>query len=737
MTGRSSHVWQRLGELFDQAVTLPEAERLAFLSDLAGADATLRDDLEKLLAADSASGVLDRAVHDVARHVDPFEADTLIGKQVGNWRIGEVIGHGGMGAVYRAERADGAYTQNAALKLIRFGVDSVAARSRFLRERQFLASLQHPHIATLLDGGVMLDGTPYLAMELVDGERIDAFCDAHGLTIVQRLHLMLQVLAAVQHAHQRLIVHRDLKPSNILVTGNGTAKLLDFGIATAIDASGAATATRDHPLTPAYAAPEQLNGQPVTTSTDVYSLGIVLAQLIGGVAPRVRRNKNDSYPLLDAAQGDGAANVAAARGIHPRQLVHALRGDLGTIVQRALAPDPARRYQGAQALATDIEHWLAGRPITARPDSWLYRTNMFVRRHRVGVALSAATVLALFAATAFSIQQAGIAREAARDAEARALSLRAVSDTLDNMLHPEQFLADVNGPASTARLLRHNIEALDFFLADQPLTRASLLWRHGRGLRLAGDDVAAVKVLRAANEAYVKADASTSLDGREATLELSRAQIGSGDAASAAVTLDALEGTLRDDEVNVDLRRHAIAQLRANMALTAGRLDEAEKHIVIALKLAPAPSGEHGARYGVTSLLAGTIRLAQGEMAAAGDAFADAFEAMTADPRAEFAPPHQPLAPAVETLARLGDAQSAGDYATRWHELRAKYFGAESAQARKADELRLRLGLLTPSAADPARALRLRKALAAYWQANFEKYDIYADIRSLSLDRDL
>jgi len=725
--------WQRLGELFDHASVLAGAQRVAFVDALQGEDAELRDELEALLAADVAGGLLDRDVHTLAGAVTQADAS---GATIGPWRLGKVIGRGGMGAVYRAKRADGAYTQEAALKLIHLGVDSLATRARFLRERQFLASLQHPHIARLLDGGVTADGAPYLAMELVDGERIDAYCDARRLSIAARLRLMLQVLGAVQHAHQRLIVHRDLKPSNILVDADGNAKLLDFGIATMLDTSGAATLTRERPLTPDYAAPEQLQGQPVTTATDVYALGLILAGLLAG--QQARAGYTTSKPLSTAVLHSDVAAIAVVRGTHPRALLRTLRGDLDTLVQRALAPDPARRYPSAQALATDIEQWLSGRPILARPDSWLYRTRMFVRRHRVGVALSVLAVLALLTATAFSLQQARLAREAARDAEARALSLRAVNDTFDQLMHAEHFLADANGPASAARVLRENRSALDYFLVDQPLTRASLLWRNGRGLRLSGDAAGAVAVLRTANEAFAKAGARATLNGRDAALELARAQIDDGDAPAAATTLDDLEESLKPDEVNIELQQHAIALLRARMALTAGQLDSAGAQIATALALAPAPSGERGARYGTTALLAGAIDFARGNTAAAADRFVEALQAMSADPHAGLAPPHQQLAPLLETLARLGDIVAANEYAARWFDLRKRFFGAESAQVRAAAALQQRLlGGDVPIAGDAARAVRLRDALAIYWRATFVDYDVTRDQKPLNLDRDL
>jgi len=363
---------------------------------------------------------------------------------------------------------------------------------------------------------------------------------------------------------------------------------------------------------------------------------------------------------------------------------------------------------------------------------------VFTRRNRIAVALSALAILALLAATAFSTWQAHLANVAARDAEARALSLRAVNDTFDHLMHADHFLADANGAASAARLLRENQSALNYFLLDQPLTRASLLWRNGRGLRLAGDASAAVNVLRSANDAFVKAGASTTLEGREASLELARALIDVGDAGAAEQTLATLEHSLRTDEVNVELQQHGIAFLRARVALDAGNFDEAERQISAALKLAPAPSGERGARFGTTALLAGAIAAARGQRVVAADRFVEALRALSADPHVELAPPHQPLRPAIETLAALGDAASAREYGARWLETRKRYFGADSPQAREAATLQDHLANVVASTeTDATRADRLRDALAAYWLATFVNYDVTREQKPLTLDRDL
>ena len=413
MSAAASTRWQRLSVLFDHVVTLDAPERVAFIAGLNGDDAALSEELQALIAADCASGVLDRRVQDLATGISDT-AGALIGQTCGRWRIVEILGRGGMGAVYRAERADGAYQQQAALKLIRLGVDSPQVRERFLRERQILARLQHPHIAALLDGGLAENGQPYFAMELIDGEAIDRWCDRHRLTIAERLRLFLQVLDAVQHAHAGLVVHRDLKPSNILVTEQGQAKLLDFGIAKLLeDESGT---TRDRPFTPEYAAPEQLRGEPITVATDIYALGVVLYQLLSGVHPfgltaatpiqqQIQALDRTCTPITRAV-ARAAPDVAVARSSSQAALSRALRGDLAAIVETCLAGEPARRYASSEAFSADLRRHLGGQPISIRAGSRRYRAGKFARRHRSILVTLAIVLLALAVGVGVGLQQA-------------------------------------------------------------------------------------------------------------------------------------------------------------------------------------------------------------------------------------------------------------------------------------------------------------------------------------------
>ena len=413
--------WRRAGAIFDQMVEVASHERSALLDRLCGNDVELRHDVAALLAADAAAASLEAGI-DLARSLAAAEwmeteehESARTGARVGPWRVLGELGRGGMGVVCLAERADGAYEQRAALKLILRGMDSDAVQARFVRERNILARLEHPHIARLLDGGVAADGRPYFAMEFIDGKPLLGWCAENKTKIDERIRIFLDICAAVQFAHGRLVVHRDIKPANILVTAAGEAKLLDFGIATLLDYSGNAGTTIDaqhQPLTPAYAAPEQLRGEAATTASDIYALGCVIYELLTGRRPlapcdaptleQMRRAQETTDP---AAPSRVAAAPVAARH---------LRGDLDTILLKALQREPARRYATVEAFAEDLRRFLGGRPIAARRDSTGYRLRKFVGRHRFGVAASALGVLALVGALAFALLQT---RAQAREAE--------------------------------------------------------------------------------------------------------------------------------------------------------------------------------------------------------------------------------------------------------------------------------------------------------------------------------
>jgi serine/threonine-protein kinase len=464
--------WQRVSAIFDEAVDVAQDMRLALLDRQCGDDAELRGEVEMLLAADVAATDFDRGIA-IARGAvaaDWAENDdsesVRADDRIGPWRLIAEIGRGGMGVVWLAERADGQFEQRAALKLIKRGMDSEAVLARFLRERQILARLEHPHIARLLDGGIADDGRPYFAMEYVAGEPLLRYCAERSLKLEERISIFMEICAAVQFAHRQLVVHRDLKPSNVLIDADGRAKLLDFGIAKLLgDEIGSATRTserKDRPLTPAYASPEQLSGAPISTATDVYALGAILYELLTGRRPydlsdaptsvEIRNLLDATSPPAPSKRALRDAPVSAGR----------LRGDFDTVVLTALKREPERRYPTVDALAADLRNCLSGRPIAARRDSVVYRTGKFAMRHRLGMVLACLAVLALLATTGFALWEAARAREQARQAE-----------TVTGFLIDTFRVADPKGAPGGAKLsavdvLDAGARRLDAQLSSQP-----------------------------------------------------------------------------------------------------------------------------------------------------------------------------------------------------------------------------------------------------------------------------
>lgn len=503
--------WARVEAILDDVLELPPGERGPVLDRACGGDAELRAHVESLLAADeSAERFLELPAMEYAGSivraatgpggVEEFEQP---GDRIGPYRLIREIGRGGMGRVFLADRADGQFEQQVALKLLRRDPLGGEIHQRFLRERQILARLQHPNIARLLDGGVTADGRPYFAMEYVAGEPITTYCDTRALGLKSRLRLFTAVCDAVQYAHQNLVVHRDLKPSNTLVTPERQVKLLDFGIAKVLhenDEPGSTdfTLTRlgSGPMTPEYAAPEQVRGEPVTTATDVYALGALAYELLTGRGPHrlsrltaaeveravaEREVERPSSAVSRSRTGPGFSPdaVAAARSTDQRRLRRELRGDLDTIVMRALQKDPARRYASAGAFAEDVRRYQAGLPIAARRDSVSYRTGKFVRRHAIGVA---ATVLILCSLIAGLIGTAWQARLASREA-AKAREVSRFLASLFEVADP----ARTNAASVTAReMLDRGASRLESQLADQPDVQADMMVLMGRIYRELG-----------------------------------------------------------------------------------------------------------------------------------------------------------------------------------------------------------------------------------------------------------
>ncbi len=401
--------WNEVDRLFAEALDRPTAERPAFLDTACAGDAALRGEVEQLLAADAEGcGFLESPPDELLRLT--LDADEE-GGSLGPYRLLQKIGSGGMGTVYLARREDEHYRRDVAIKVLRSGLASTQAVHRFVAERQILARLEHPNIARLYDGGSTDDGRPYLVMELVDGLPVDQYCDHHRLTLNRRLLLFQKICAAVQYAHQNLLVHRDLKPANILITPEGEPKLLDFGIAKQlapeVDDTLLHTRIGFQLLTPRYASPEQVRGTAITTASDIYSLGVLLYEILAGRSPypalvepryEIERAICEEEPerpslALFRPGPPSVKEIAAARKLLPQALAHRLSGDLDNVALMALRKDPRRRYGSAEQLSRDLERHLRDLPVTARPDTLRYRSRKFVRRHRAAVAATAAMVL--------------------------------------------------------------------------------------------------------------------------------------------------------------------------------------------------------------------------------------------------------------------------------------------------------------------------------------------------------
>jgi eukaryotic-like serine/threonine-protein kinase len=480
--------FQRINTIFDRALELPESERAAYLDEACAGDSELRRDVGRLLDAHlRASGFFQKPVDEAFERIAHAREKSFEGRQIGAWRVLKEIGRGGMGTVWLGERADKQFKQHVAIKLIHPGMDTDWVVRRFRKERRILAGLDHPHVARLYDGGTTDDGVPYFVMEFIEGVPIDRYCDDQRLSVTKRLELFRQVCAAVAFAHQSLVVHRDIKPSNVLVAGDGTAKLLDFGIATILQdrETGAElhTATVQQLMTPEYASPEQIEGRGATTLSDVYALGVMLYELLCGRPPyhfasrsltEVARVLGEAKPERPSAaitsahkagvDAEGATQsaeeISAKREGSVERLRRRLRGDLDTIVLKAMHADPQRRYASVEQLSEDIRRHLVGLPVIARPDTLAYRTRKFVRRNRVAVGAAMLVALALVGGVASTTWQARRAREAQARAERRFGDLRKLAHSV--LFDYHDAVKDLAGSTPVReRLVTDGLEYLD------------------------------------------------------------------------------------------------------------------------------------------------------------------------------------------------------------------------------------------------------------------------------------
>jgi len=480
--------WQQVKAALCDAMALGEPARAAYLERIGTGDPALRAEIESLLQADrnARSGFLGIPA---AAVLEPPAPNLHAGRRLGPYRLLQEIGAGGMGEVYRAERVDQEYVHQVAIKLVRAGVDAQLVGPRLRTERQILATFQHPNIARLLDGGTTEEGIPYLVMELIEGEPITDYCDRHRLGLDARLQLFLLVCSAVQYAHQRAVIHRDLKPSNMLVTADGTPKLLDFGIAKilepgAVPVRGDLTINAVRLLTPDYASPEQLKGDPVTAASDVYSLGVILYELLTGIKPHSGRGRvlqatptaiPDPAPPRPSLAVRGRELAGDVRRDAPDRLSRRLRGDLDNIVLMALRHQPERRYVTVDRLAEDIRRHLGHRPVAARAPTLKYRAWMFAARHKVGVAVTALTVLALIVGIGVTLRETFIARAALARAEDEASASQRVSDYLVS-LFDQASPENTGGQTLDLRALVAQAQGqIAPELSSQPALRARML----------------------------------------------------------------------------------------------------------------------------------------------------------------------------------------------------------------------------------------------------------------------
>src|SRR5579862_4522499 len=473
-----SNRWLRIEYLFYAALELEEG-RTAFLDEACGGDAELRKEVESLLhSSGQTMGFLRQPVLQAAQQITA--EDGLSAKRIGAYQLLRVIGEGGMGKVYLAARADDLYQKEVAIKTVQGGLgQNRAMLLRFRSERQILANLDHPNIARLLDGGITEDGLPYLVMEYVNGVRLDDYCRVNKLATEQRLQLFCTVCAAVDYAHKNLVVHRDIKPANILVTAEGVPKLLDFGIAKLLNPESgdlAKTLTSERMMTPEYASPEQVRGDQVTTSTDVYALGVLLYELLAGRRPfqlattspfEMARIICEQEPELPSVVSTANSELA------PPDASRKLSGDLDNIVLMAMRKEPARRYVSVGQFAEDIEAFLGGYPVRARTDTWGYRSGKFIHRHRAGVI---ATIVVAVALVGFSIGMGLFARRAQRErmaAEREAQFLNSIFESTTP--------AQTRGKQITGReLLDDGAKRIDTEFSGEPQLQATLFDNIGR-----------------------------------------------------------------------------------------------------------------------------------------------------------------------------------------------------------------------------------------------------------------
>lgn len=466
--------WQIIKKIFSTVVDLPKEKRFDVLAQ--ETDEEIRIQVEKLLEAhETAENFIDKPLLIEQQVVEDTTVDPLIGKQIKDYLILERIGTGGMGAVYLAERLNSDFKQKVALKIIKRGMDSEAILKRFAIERKILSTLKHPNIAQLLDGGISTDGLPFFVMEYIEGQTLIQYCQQNNLSLKDRLKLFQQICAAVEYAHRNLIIHRDLKPSNVLVTNDGVPKLLDFGVSKLLsDPETEITLTQNRVFTPEYASPEQILDKNVTTATDIYSLGIILYELLSGHRPYQTKGKPLDEIIKIVCDSKVTKPSEATTKFYPSETRNLnlfiqdskiISGDLDNITLKTINKEPAERYGTVQQLTEDIERYLNGFPVIARPQTATYRFGKYIKRHKVGVLAAALVLVSLIGGISVASWQAIEARREREKAEQRFNDVRSLAKTV--MFDLNKAIEEVPGSIAARELLvKKSLEYLDKLAAE-------------------------------------------------------------------------------------------------------------------------------------------------------------------------------------------------------------------------------------------------------------------------------
>jgi serine/threonine protein kinase len=621
MNSPAAKRWERIKELFEVAVDLPPHDRATLLQKECDGDESLRREIESLLESDEqADGFIEQPALEMPRDIFPEPpAETIAGRQFGAYKVIREIGRGGLGAVYLAARADDEYRKQVAIKLVRRGLDTEDILRRFRNERQILAQLDHPNIARLIDGGTTEDGLPYFVMEYVEGEPIGVYCDAHGLGTTERLNLFRKVCAAVTYAHQNLVIHRDLKPSNILVTREGEPKLLDFGIAKLLgpeEEALAQTMIGQQIMTPEYASPEQVKSERITTVSDVYSLGVLLYELLTGRRPyrlKTRTAEEIGRAITDQEPERPSTAIAKGDGNSKAQIPNPklLRGDMDNIVLMAMRKEPSRRYTSVGQFSEDIRRHLDGLPVIARKDTVSYRAGKFVSRHRIGVAAATLVLLSLVGGIIATLIQVRTSHREKAKAEA-------ISVFLGRTLNASNPDRNPNGQPTVKDILDDASKRLAAeALSDQPEVRAELQRIIGESYFSLGQYDLAEQNLTAALQTQIRATGEDSIAALRISVSLATVWSGAkADYAKANKFYVTHLPRLRAEQKKGTMRADYLASALNGFALVRraqGDSKEAELLLREQLTLLPDVSTEQNNGMGITQAVLALTLADQGK----------------------------------------------------------------------------------------------------------------------------